>query len=273
VKDSSRHSRDARISFSDVSIILRVRNAPRHLELAVDSIRRTAPDAQVVIVDNESSDDTASVAVRLGDAVLVQAGPVGRLTRAGVERASGRIVVVMDVDQRLLHGTIYSACETLANYEAVVIPERPASRRGRWTSILKVERQWAEASGLGYPRVFWRAAYLKYEQPSKLVFGEDQFVSKQIKRIGISRIPILHDELASPWLLLKKYYRYGTKQVSGRGSLVSPLGALRAYAGGVRRLPLSSLLLVPFVVPLKLAKAGFFYAGSLAGHWRIPHLA
>jgi len=255
---------------SGVSVVIRVRNSPGNLRLATTTVRETAPEAELVIVDNDSSDDTAAIAATLADVMTNCSGTVGDCARTGAERASGDILFFMDADQRLLKGTVEAACRALESSEAVIVPERPARTGSLWASILAAERAWAEASGLGLPRVFWREKYLAYAAASGVAFGEDRIIARQVHQVAHSFIPILHEEPRSPADLVRKYYRYGRKHRGASGA-TDPLGhALTAYLSSVTTLPANVRVILPAVVLLKIAKASAFYAGSVrasTAHW------
>src|SRR6266702_2081274 len=120
---------------SSVSVVIPVRNDARRLLRAVASVRRAEPDAEVIIVDNASSDDTGDVAARIGDVTLQRTGTIGACRRPGVACASADVVFLMDADQQVLSATISAACSALIGHEAVVVPERPSVRASLWSSI------------------------------------------------------------------------------------------------------------------------------------------
>ena len=249
---------------TNVSIVILVKDQADHLANAVATIRRTAPSSEVVIVDNGSSDTTPFVARQLGDVVLSCRGAMGDCRRPGAEQASRQIVFFMDADQRLVEGTVSSACAALQGYEAVVVPERPTASTTVWGTILAAERMWAEASGLGRPRVFWRDRYLEYKPATGVMFGEDTVIARQVTRIAISPIPILHEEPSSPMVLFRKYYRYGKRHRGVAGTVDSAPRATFAYLAGSSRVALGVVPLLPLVVTLKIGKACAFYLGA----WR-----
>jgi glycosyltransferase involved in cell wall biosynthesis len=246
-----------------LSVVIRVKNDAQRLVTAVATVRSAEPDAEVIIVNNASTDDTSAVAERIGDIVLHCTGSLGELRRPAVERAAGDVIFFMDADQRVLSATMSAACLALMGHEAVIVPERPTVRLSLWTSILAVERTWAEVSGLGIPRVFWREVYLAYSEPPGVLFGEDRLIGAQVKDVVISSVPILHEEPDSLSKMLRKYYRYGQRHSGVRGTVDAPPKAAWLYLNGSRRMPVSQLPLLPAVAILKVAKAGAFYCGVL----------
>src|SRR5437879_5101991 len=208
-----------------ISGVIRVKSDSQRLTRAVKSVRSAEPDGEVMIVENASTDETGEVAEEVGDVVLHRAGSLGECRRPAVERAAGDIIFFMDADQLVLRGTISAARTKLAGHEAVVVPERPIVDDSLWTSILAAERNWAEVSGLGRPRVFWRDVYLTYEEPPGVLVGEDRLIAAQTKDVAISSVPILHEELDSLGKLLRKYYRYGQGHSGVTGTVDEPTAA------------------------------------------------
>jgi len=91
-----------------ISLIIPARNAARYLRDAVASAAaQSLPPAQVVIVDDGSTDDTLAVARSLGGPVEVMTQPHAGAAAArnvGLERATGPWVSFLDADD-LLHPT------------------------------------------------------------------------------------------------------------------------------------------------------------------------
>src|SRR2546427_4581729 len=107
------------MAMKSVSVVIRVKNDAQRLVGAVATVRSAEPDAEVIIVDNASTDETSAVAERIGDIALHRAGSLGECRRPAVERASGDVIFFMDADQRVLSGTISAACSALPGHEAV----------------------------------------------------------------------------------------------------------------------------------------------------------
>lgn len=89
-----------------VSVVIPTYNRACFLPAAVASIRaQTHPCADVVIVDDGSTDDTAQVVARLGDGIRYirqhNAGP-GAARNRGIREARGDLVAFLDTDDRWL---------------------------------------------------------------------------------------------------------------------------------------------------------------------------
>src|SRR5688572_9807060 len=84
-----------------ISVIVPVRNSPHDLRLCLGALRDAAtPDAEIIVVDDGSTDDTASVASGMGMPVVALAqnsGPAAARNE-GATRARGDILLFVDAD-------------------------------------------------------------------------------------------------------------------------------------------------------------------------------
>lgn len=102
---------------SQVSVIIPVYNGERYLAEAVHSIlAQTVPTLEIIVVDDGSTDGTARVAQRFGDAVCYvyqpNRGPAAARNR-GLERARGEIVAFLDADDLWREGKLACQCARL----------------------------------------------------------------------------------------------------------------------------------------------------------------
>jgi GT2 family glycosyltransferase len=92
-----------------ISVIVPVHNNPGDLRLCLGALRAAlTPDAEIIVVDDGSTDDTASVAARLGVPVVTlaeNAGPAAARNQ-GAARARGAILFFVDADVVIAPGAI-----------------------------------------------------------------------------------------------------------------------------------------------------------------------
>ena len=83
-----------------VSVVLPAFNEEDALPTVVEGIRKWAPSAEIVVVDDGSTDGTARVAQHLGCVVVLHDHNRGKGTalRSGLARARGDKVIIMDAD-------------------------------------------------------------------------------------------------------------------------------------------------------------------------------
>jgi glycosyltransferase involved in cell wall biosynthesis len=82
----------------DVSIIIPTLNEEKSIGLVIEGIRRSLPEAEIVVVDS-GDDRTAEIASSLGALVVKQEKRgYGAAIREGLEKARGRILAFMDGD-------------------------------------------------------------------------------------------------------------------------------------------------------------------------------
>ena len=149
---------------------------------------------QLIVVDNNSSDDTASIARSLGASVVFE--PVNQIARArnrGASSASGAVLIFLDADTTCSATLLAHVLERAATGQVVgggsqIAPDKVVAASGMrgialWNWISRTARL---AAGCF---VFCRRdAFEDVGGFSDKVFaGEEIFLSRQLKRWGKSR--------------------------------------------------------------------------------------
>jgi glycosyltransferase involved in cell wall biosynthesis len=106
-----------------ISVILPAKNEAEGLRLTLPRLREALPDAEVMVVDDGSSDDSAVVAAQYGATVLGSPYSMGNgaAIKRGARAASGDVLVFMDADGQHDPAHISMLLEKLdAGYDMVV---------------------------------------------------------------------------------------------------------------------------------------------------------
>ncbi|MFH0864244.1 MAG: glycosyltransferase [Candidatus Gottesmanbacteria bacterium] len=203
-----------------VSVLVHTRNSSRTLDQLLNSIRRqTYKNIEIIVVDNNSHDNTKSIASRYTTKIY-NFGPERSAQRNfAAKQAKGEYLLVPDSDMILDKNVIAECIDTIVrdpNIKAVVICEKSIGK-GFWTKCKALERKCyegdenIEAARFFEKNVFWEMG--GYDE--NLTGPEDWDLPQRIKRkykTGRIKSSILHDEGEVFLLqLAKKKYYYGLK--------------------------------------------------------------
>ena len=106
-----------------ISIILPAKNEANGLRQTLPGLKAAYPEAEIIVVDDGSTDDTAAVATEHGVRVLSSPYSMGNgaAIKRGARAASGEILVFMDADGQHNAGDIPKLLERLeAGYDMAV---------------------------------------------------------------------------------------------------------------------------------------------------------
>jgi hypothetical protein len=181
----------------DVTIVVPVRNAGRHLRRCLESLERAAVAelrTEILVVDNGSTDDSARIALERGCRVIDAPGlRVGAVRNRGARAAGGRLLAFVDADNEVAPGWL-SCCRSALDEPGVgaaglayraphdgtwvqqfydLLRSRPAARR---------RTDWLSAGNLGVRRdVFDRLGGFD----EALEACEDVDLCSRIRRCGL----------------------------------------------------------------------------------------
>lgn len=83
-----------------ISVVLPAKNEAEGLRRTLPGLKALMPDAEIIVVNDGSTDDTAAVAAEFGVRILTSPYPMGNgaAIKRGAREATGEILVFMDAD-------------------------------------------------------------------------------------------------------------------------------------------------------------------------------
>jgi glycosyltransferase involved in cell wall biosynthesis len=206
-----------------VSVIVTTRNNHATLEACLASIAtQTYGAIELIVVDNNSTDDTREIAWRYTPHVFNKPPERSVQRNYGVAQANGEYVCIIDSDMELTPDVIAACVDRIIQepeVKGIIIPEQSFGQ-GFWAQCKRLERSfyegvdWIEAA-----RFFDRETYLKvggYDET--MVSGEDWDLSRRIAA-------------AAPLVRVDTYIHHN----EGRLQLMNTLKKKVYYAGQARK--------------------------------------
>lgn len=256
-----------------VSFVVPSYNSARTISACVMSLRnQTHPDVEIIVVDNNSKDDTVARAAAAGADQVISAGPERCAQRnRGARDSRGDIVVFIDSDMVMepaLAAQIAATFEARPDLGALIIPERSFGD-GFWTKCRVLEKSlYVGNESVEAARAFRREVFEAVGGWNEaLTAAEDWDLDDRIRNHGVQvgRVDafIWHDEGK-----LRLRGTFGKKRYYGQWIAAY----LDAHDDGSRRIRRSGLLdkkgdllrhpiLTTGMVTLKSVEAAGIYAG------------
>lgn len=256
-----------------VSFVVPSRNSARTISACVMSLRHQAYDnVEIVVVDNDSTDDTAARALAAGADRVIIAGPERCAQRnRGALESTGEFVVFIDSDMVMepaIAAQIVARFEAAPELGALIIPERSFGD-GFWTKCRVLEKSlYVGNESVEAARAFRREVFDAVGGWNEnLTAAEDWDLDDRIRAAGtkVGRVDafIWHDEGK-----LRLRGTFGKKRYYGQWIAAY----LDAHDDGSRRIRRSGLvdkkgdllrhpILTTGMVTLKSVEAAGIYAG------------
>jgi glycosyltransferase involved in cell wall biosynthesis len=122
---------------SSLSIILPCLNEAHSLKKLIPTLKQNHPEAEIIVVDDGSSDESASIAAQAGAQVISHPSSMGNgaAIKKGARAASGDVLVFMDADGQHDPQDIEKLLAELARGHDMVVGARSADSQasfGRW---------------------------------------------------------------------------------------------------------------------------------------------
>ncbi|MGK7933728.1 MAG: glycosyltransferase [Microcystaceae cyanobacterium] len=105
-----------------LSIILPTYNESENVKQLIPEIRKEFPEAEIIVVDDNSPDGTSEVSRSLGVQVITRKNRegLGAALKTGYDNASNEIIVSMDADCSIAVQDIYRLLDKVKDYDLIV---------------------------------------------------------------------------------------------------------------------------------------------------------
>lgn len=206
-----------------VSVIITTKNEEDVIANLINSLKKQSyKNVETILVDNNSTDDTAKIAKKMGVKVYTFGPERSAQRNFGFRKSKGRYILILDADMKLEPHVIEDCVEVCAadkKVGGVVIPEESIGRNF-WEKVKAFERSIYNLEGditTDAARFFTREAYEAVGGYDETITGpEDWDLPENLKKLGFkitrARSKILHYErIPSIFNLIKKKYYYALK--------------------------------------------------------------
>lgn len=269
-----------------VSVIVTTRNNHETLDACLRSIAiQTYKPLELIVVDNNSDDDTKEIARRFTDRVYNKGPERSAQRNYGVQVSMGKYVLIIDSDMEL-EADVVSHCVKVAESDdhvgGVIIPEESYGQ-GFWAACKQLERSfYVGEDSIEAARFFDKALFSEVGGFSEdITGGEDWDLSRRVRKVSfIARIPafIRHNEGRLYFMrTIRKMHYYGSHAVEYFAKNPTD-SALTDGSGPLARYKLffsrpATLFRNPFIgLGMLFLKTAEYASGGL-GYWRAKRLA
>ncbi len=201
-----------------VSVIITTKNSGKTLRELLQSIKcQTYKQIEILVIDNNSTDDTYAFAKQFTNKVFLKGPERSAQRNLGGKLAKGKYLLILDSDMVLTPGVVAGCVKELEHgrkFQALIIPEESFGK-GFWAKTKAFERElnqnedYFEAARFFSKKIFWEVN--GYDE--NLTGPEDWDLPQRIAlkhKVGRINNKILHNE-GRPTLsdLARRKYYYG----------------------------------------------------------------
>jgi glycosyltransferase involved in cell wall biosynthesis len=186
-----------------LTLIIPTRNEARNIRLCVDTVRWAAQEgfAEILVVDNGSTDQTVDLAREAGARVFTQGPERSAQRNRGAREAAGDYLLFIDADMRVIRPTLEEVAARLRASEppeALYIREQMAGE-GWWVRVRNFERGFYNATCIDGLRVIRKSVFLAAGGFDEALYaGEDWDLDRRILaltgHVALTDGHLIHDE-------------------------------------------------------------------------------
>ncbi len=146
-----------------VSVVVTTRNESRNIGNCLDSIKAQTYPAdllEIIVVDNQSTDDTKAIALRYTEFVFDRGPERSAQRNYGFSKATGELFMFLDADMILSAGVVARCVARMRgeNLCALYIPEIVLGK-GFFPAVRRFERSFYDGTVIDCVRIFTREAF------------------------------------------------------------------------------------------------------------------
>ena len=200
-----------------ISVIVTTKNSERTIDRCLRCIaNQTYPNIEIIVVDNNSSDNTKKIAHKYCQLVY-DIGPERSAQRnLGIRVAKGDYILYLDSDQYIHKHTLIT-CFLCSKYiDMICIPEINYPFTLLNKAINYEKKITSHKRDKALPRFFKKDVFKTIG-----LFNEDRTFDEDVELFirarekgfitGKINVPLLHDESINIWEMIKKYSYYGSQ--------------------------------------------------------------
>lgn len=250
-----------------ISIIISTKNSSEFLEECLRSVKKqTYKNFEIIIVDNNSTDNTKEIAKKYTDKVFNYGPERSAQRNFGVKQAKGKYLLIHDSDIYFNQDSIaeYVKLAELENCDVIILPERSIGI-GYWAKVKALERSFYVGNDfIEAARFFSKDIYDKIGGYDEALTGpEDWDLTIRLRdcgyKIGRAKIFVEHDEGEIDLFGSSKKKKYYAKDVYGIYAKKHP-DYFKKQMSFFIRFPIKKLIISLSVHPL-LTISIFFMKG------------
>ncbi len=209
---------------SIVSIIITSKNEEDVIENLLESTKKQSyPNVEIILVDNNSSDNTIKIARKYNQVKIYNFGPERSSQRNyGAKKSKGKYLLFLDADMQLSPNVVNECVERIESDKKVGALEIPeiSIASSFWEKVKAFERSFYNEAGdpiTDAARFYKKEVFEKANGYDETITGpEDWDLPETVREKGFSILrisaPIYHRErITSLWSLARKKYYYALK--------------------------------------------------------------
>lgn len=206
-----------------VSIVIPTKNEESVIARLISSIKQqTYTDKEIILVDNNSTDKTVTIAKEMGISTFTQGPERSAQRNCGAKKAKGDYLLFLDADMKLSPNVVKECvqiCQSHKKIGAIVIPEQSVASNF-WEQVKAFERSFYNEEGdeiTDAARFFRKEAFKISGGYDESITGpEDWDLPETVKKLGYkigrAKSVIYHyEKISSPFDLAQKKFYYALR--------------------------------------------------------------